>query len=145
MKFPLEVVERVKEKVGRKLLLYRVGSDDLDPAGTRIEDSQKFALRLQRAGVDIIDVSGGMCGSRPAPLQGRQGYFVPQAEKIKKVVDIPVIGVGGIVEAEYADKLIREEKVDLIAVGRELLKNPDWALKAVQSLGNRKRIETKSP
>lgn len=145
IKFPLEVVERVKEKVGRKLLLYRVGSDDLDLAGTRIEDSQKFALKLQRAGVDIIDVSGGICGSRPAPLQGRQGYFIPQAEQIKKVVDVPVIGVGGIVDAEYADRLIREGKVDLIAVGRELLKNPNWALKAIQSLGNRRSIETKSP
>jgi len=129
MRFPLKVVEKVKEKVGGRLLLYRLGSDDLDPAGVKIEDSKKFAVKLEEAGVDIIDVSGGLCGSRPAQLQSRQGYFIPQAQKIKKVVDIPIIGVGRITQPEYANKVIQEEKVDLVAVGRALLKDPDWATK----------------
>jgi NADPH2 dehydrogenase len=134
MSFPLEVVERVKEKIGGKFLLYRLGADDLDPEGTRIEDSQKFAVRLEETGVDIIDVSGGLGGSRPEQLQGRQGYFIPQAQKIKKVVGVPVVGVGGITEPQFADKLIREGRVDLVAVGRELLKDPDWALEAIETL-----------
>lgn len=134
MRFPLEVVERVKKKVGGRLLLYRLGSDDLDAEGTRIEDSQKFAVKLEEAGVDIIDVSGGLCGSRPEQLQDMQGYFIPQAQQIRKVVDIPVIGVGGIREPEFADMLIREGRVDLVAVGRELLKDPDWAKKACETL-----------
>ena len=134
MRFPLNVVERVKEKVGKRLLLYRLGSDDLDPAGTKIEDSKKFAVKLEEAGVDIIDVSGGLCGSRPAHLQGTQGYFIPQAQKIKGAVDIPVIGVGGITDPEYADKLVQEERVDLVAIGRGLLEDPDWSVKAVKKL-----------
>jgi 2,4-dienoyl-CoA reductase-like NADH-dependent reductase (Old Yellow Enzyme family) len=134
MRFPLEVVEGVKEKVGGRLLLYRLGSDDLNPSGTLIEDSQKFAVKLVEAGVDIIDVSGGLCGSRPAKFQDRQGYFIPQAQQIKNVVDAPVIGVGGIKNPEYANKLITEEKVDLVAVGRALLNNPDWARKAAETL-----------
>ncbi len=134
MRFPLEVVEKVKEKVGGRLLLYRLGSDDLDSSGTRIEDSQKFAVKLEEAGIDIIDVSGGLCGGMPAQLQRIQGFFIPQAEQIKKVVDIPVIGVGGIKDPKYANKLIQEEKVDLVAVGRALLKDPDWAIKAVKTL-----------
>jgi len=133
MRFPLEVVEKVKEKVGGRLLLYRLGSDDLDPAGVKIEDSKKFAVKLEEAGVDIIDVSGGLCGSRPAQLQGRQGYFIPQAQKIKKVVDTPIIGVGGITQPEYANKVIQEEKVDLVAVGRALLEDPDWATKITKT------------
>jgi len=134
MRLPLEVVKRVKEKVGARLLLYRLGSDDLDPKGVRIEDSKKFAVKLEEAGVDIIDVSGGLCGSRPAQLQDKQGYFIPQAQEIKKVIDIPVIGVGGITEPKYADKLIREGKVHLVAVGRALVKDPDWAIKAIEML-----------
>jgi NADPH2 dehydrogenase len=134
LRFPLEVVRNVKEKVGDKLLLYRLGSDDLDPSGTKIEESQKFAVKLEEAGVDIIDVSGGICGSRPEKLQGIQGYFIPQARQIRKVVNIPVIGVGGIREPQFADKLIREGNVDFIAVGRQLLKNPDWAIKAIELL-----------
>jgi len=134
MRFPLEVVERVKEKVGGRLLLYRLGSDDLDAAGTRIEDSQKFAVRLEEARVDIIDVSGGLCGSRPEQLHGIQGYLIPQAQQVKKAVNIPVVGVGGIKEPEFADNLIREGRVDLVAVGREILKDPEWAKKANKSL-----------
>jgi NADPH2 dehydrogenase len=134
MRFPLGIVKRVKEKIDGRLLLYRLGSDDLDSAGITIEDSQKFAMKLQEAGVDIIDVSGGLCGSRPSQLQDRQGYFIPQARQIKKVVNTPVIGVGGITEPEYTDKVIREENVDLVAVGRALLKDPDWATKAIKTL-----------
>jgi len=137
-RFPLEVVEKVREKVGEKLLLYRLGSDDLDPAGTKIKDSKKFAVKLEEAGVDIIDVSGGLCGSRPERLQNKQGYFIPQAQQVKKAIKIPVIGVGGITEPEYANKQIQEGKVDLVAVGRGLLKDPDWAMKAIRSLKTRK-------
>jgi NADPH2 dehydrogenase len=133
-RFPLEIVKSVKEKIGGRLLLYRLGSDDLDSAGIRIEDSKKFAVKLQEAGVDIIDVSGGLCGSRPPQLQDMQGYFIPQAMQIKKAVDTPVIGVGGITEPEYADTVIREERVDLVAVGRAFLKDPDWATKAIRKL-----------
>ena len=134
MRFPLKVVERVREKVGGRLLLYRLGSDDLDAAGTRIEDSRKFAVKLEEAGVDIIDVSGGLCGSRPEQLRGIQGYFIPQAQQVKKVVNIPVVGVWGIREPEFADNLIMEGSVDLVAVGRELLKDPEWAKKANETL-----------
>ena len=120
--------------MGGRLLFYRLGSVDLDPAGIQIEDSQKLAVKLEEAGVDVIDVSGGLCGSRPPQLNGRQGYFIPQARQIKEVVDVPVIGVGGITEPEYADRVIREGQVDLVAVGRELLKDPDWAKKAIEKL-----------
>ncbi len=134
MKFPLEVVERVKEKVGKKLLLYRIGADDLNTNGTKIEDSVKLAGRLEDLGVDIIDVSGGLCGDRPSELQSVPGYFVPQAQKIKKAVKVPVIGVGNIKDAKYADKIIEEGAVDLVAIGRELIKNPRWAIKTVKAL-----------
>jgi len=134
IRLPLEVVERVKEKVGGRLLLYRLGSDDLDPHGIRIEDSKKFAKKLEEAGVDLIDVSGGMCGSRPEQLQDTQGYFIPQAQEIKKIVKIPVIGVGRIIDPEYADTLIKEGRVDLVAVGRKLLEDPNWVTKAIKIL-----------
>jgi NADPH2 dehydrogenase len=134
IKFPLEAVKRVKQTVGEKLLMYRIGSDDMDPAGTKIGDSQKFAVKLEKAGVDVIDVSGGLCGSRPADLQETQGFFIPQAQQIKKAVHVPVIGVGGITKPEYADKVIREGQVDLVAVGRALVKDPEWPKKAIMAL-----------
>jgi 2,4-dienoyl-CoA reductase-like NADH-dependent reductase (Old Yellow Enzyme family) len=137
MRFPLMVVKRVRETVDRGLLLYRLGADDLDENGTRIEDAVAFAERLEQNGVDIIDVSGGLCGSEPKQLRGVKGYFVPQAGAIKKVVHVPVIGVGGITEAAYADSLVREGSVDLVAVGRSLYKDPKWAESAVKALAGK--------
>jgi NADPH2 dehydrogenase len=135
MRFPLEVVEKTKEMVGEEVLMYRMGVDELDSAGTGIEESKRFALKLQEAGIDIIDVSGGLCGSSPERLRGIQGYFVDYAHQIKEVVSVPVVGVGGIRDPEYADKLVRDGMVDLVAVGTELLKDPEWAVKALQVCG----------
>jgi len=134
IRFPLMAVEKVRESLKGRLLLYRLGADDLNPNGTRIEDAATFAVKLEQHGVDIIDVSGGMCGSEPRQLRKVKGYFVPQAYEIKKAVTAPVIGVGGITKAEYADKLIRDGKIDLVAVGRALWKDPQWAEKAAERL-----------
>jgi NADPH2 dehydrogenase len=134
MRYPLLVVEKVRERLNGKLLLYRLGSDDLAPNGTHLEDSIIFAKKLEQFGVDIIDVSGGMCGSEPKQLRQIKGYFVPQASEIKKEVKVPVIGVGGIRDAEFADKLVREGKVDLVAVGRAFWRDYQWAEKALEKL-----------
>lgn len=134
MRFPLMVVEKVKRRLGGKLLLYRLGSDDLSPLGTSIEDAIVFAQKLQEFGVDVIDVSGGMCGSEPKQLRHIKGYFIPQAYALKKAVNVPVIGVGGITQAEFANKLVVDGKVDLVAVGRALWHDNEWPQKAAQTL-----------
>jgi NADPH2 dehydrogenase len=132
--FPLLIVEKVRRILGNRLLLYRLGSDDLAPSGTHIEDSIVFARRLESLGVDILDISGGMCGSEPRQLRQIKGYFVPQASEIKKAVKVPVIGVGGITDAEFADRLVTEGKVDLVAVGRAFWTDSQWAEKAIETL-----------
>ena len=134
IRLPLRVVQEVKRKIGTKLLLYRLGSVDLALMGNQIEDSQYFGRALENAGVDILDVSGGLCGGAPTELATREGFFVPQAEAIKTQVDIPVIGVGGVKTPHYANQVIQDGSVDFIAVGRSLRNDPDWALKAVKYL-----------
>jgi NADPH2 dehydrogenase len=134
MHFPLLIVEKVRRILGNRLLLYRLGSDDLAPSGTHIEDSITFAKRLEGSGVDILDVSGGMCGSEPRQLRQIKGYFIPQASEIKKAINVPVIGVGGITEAEFADSLVTEGKVDLVAVGRAFWTDSQWAEKSIETL-----------
>lgn len=78
-----------------------------------------------------------MCGSEPRQLRQIKGYFVPQASEVKKAVNVPVIGVGGIRVAEFADSLVREGKVDLVAVGRAFWRDYQWAEKAVETLSSK--------
>lgn len=135
LRFPLEVIRAVREETGPGyVLLYRFGASDFLEDGLDLEEARQIAPRLVEAGIDVLDISGGLCGSRPKDFSGMQGFFVPLAESIHSVVDVPVIAVGGIREAAYANSVIEEEKADLVAVGRELLKNPDWAKEALAEL-----------
>lgn len=134
MRFPLMVVENVRKVTRGKLLLYRLGVDDMMEGGFTINEAEVFASKLVEYGVDVIDVSGGLCGSRPPELQGIQGYFIHLAERIRRRVDVPVIGVGGIRDPCFANKVVAEGKVDLVAVGRAQLLDPEWACKAVKEV-----------
>jgi len=133
MRLPLEVVAEVKRSVGDDFpVFYRLGSDDMMAGGITIEDGIALAIKLVEAGIKLIDVSGGLVGSRPDNQP--TGYFVPQAWAIKKAVSVPVSAVGGIKTAELADSIIREGKADLVAIGRALLADPEWAIKAAKEL-----------
>jgi len=137
IRFPLEVVEEVRKALGSDSpLLYRLGAYDSQGRGVTIGECQAFARKLVAAGVNTVDVSGGLMGSRPEGLTS-QGYFLPLAEKIKQAVQVPVIGVGGIKDPEFADEAIRRKKVDLVAVGRAILADPDWALNATKTLSEK--------
>ena len=134
MRLPLEIVTEVRNQVGADFpILYRIGADDMTPDGLTIQDGRRIAVALVEAGVNAIDVSGGLIGGEHPTLKG-QGYFIPMAEEIKRAVKVPVIGVGGITEPAYADRVIRESRVDMVAVGRAILDDPEWARKAVDSL-----------
>jgi 2,4-dienoyl-CoA reductase-like NADH-dependent reductase (Old Yellow Enzyme family) len=133
-RLPIRVFKRVRKEVGHDFtLLYRLGADDFREGGLSLNETKIFAGLLVDAGVDAIDVSAGIGGSNPPGLSG-QGSLFYLAEGIKKVVDVPVVGVGGVTEAEFADEAVREGKVDLVAVGRALLADPEWAMKAVKTL-----------
>lgn len=135
MRFPLDVIAAIRDEVGPNYpLLYRFGASDLMQGGLAIDEAQHIAAMLVKAGIDALDISGGLCGSRPKDFKDMQGFFVPLAQSIKTVVDVPVIAVGGITEAAFANSVIEEEKADMVAVGRALLKNPDWAREALAQL-----------
>lgn len=135
MLLAMEVTEAVRAAVGPDfLLLYRLGAADLLPEGLTLTDAKALAPRLQVIGVDIFDISGGIAGSRPAVYQGKEAYFAPFAAGIKQVVSQPVLVTGGITQAQVAEELLQQGKVDLIGVGRQLLKNPQWVGEAVTIL-----------
>lgn len=130
----LEVIKAVRAAVGKDFpVLLRLGAADFIDGGTTIADSQVAAQAFEKAGVDIIDISGGMLGYIIPGLSG-QGYFAPLSEAIKKVVSIPVILTGGITEVQAAEQLLAAGQADLIGVGRAILKDSKWARNAIESL-----------
>lgn len=137
LRLPLEIVRAVRAAMGREaLLLYRLGAGDFYTGGLTVDEGCQAAKALVAAGVDVLDVSGGLCGSQPPDWDGKsQGYFVPLAAAVRAQANVPVIGVGGITDPQVADHFLQEGQVDLIAVGRAMLKNPNWAVEARAILG----------
>lgn len=101
--------------------------------GSTVEDAKIAAKEFEKEGVDILDISGGMCGYVIAGSK-EQGYFSKDSQGVKEVVSIPVILTGGITEAQAAEKLLEEGKADLIGVGRAIYRDSSWAKNAIESL-----------
>ncbi len=130
----LQVIHAVRSAVGPDFpIQLRLGASDYTDGGTTIEDSKIASRAFEKAGVDVIHISGGFVGYTPPGLIG-QGYFAPLSEAIKRTVSIPVILTGGIIEGEAAEKFLTEEKADLIGVGRAILQDSTWAERAIEKL-----------
>jgi NADPH2 dehydrogenase len=128
----LQVVQAVREVVDdHHLLLYRLGANDYMPGGITAEEGCQTAKLLVAAGVDLLDISGGLCGAQPPDWDNQsQGYFVPMAATIRAETNVPVVVAGGITDSDAANRFIREGQVDLVAIGRAMLTNPEWAAEA---------------
>lgn len=135
LRLHLNVIKAVREAVGSDFpVLLRLGASDYMEGGVTTEDSIEAARELEKAGVDILDISGGFCGFTIPGSKGGQGYFAPLTKAIKKEVSIPVILTGGVTLAEAADELLAEGKADLIGAGRAILNDSSWAKHAIESL-----------
>lgn len=133
LKLHLEIIRAVREKVGCDYpIAVRLGACDYMTGGSTIQDSVFAAKRLEFAGADLLDISGGFCGYiRPGAKE--QGYFSEITQAVKSAVSIPVVLTGGIIEADMAEKLLEMRKADLIGVGRAVLKDSMWAENAILS------------
>jgi len=134
-RFLLEILELTRDKVGSDYpILCRINGDDYIEGGLTLEETKKIAQMLEAAGVDILHISGGIYDSpvpvTTGPMSLPRGHMVHLAAGIKKVVDVPVIAVGRINDPELAEKILKEEKADLVSMGRALLADPELPKKA---------------
>ena len=124
LRMHLETIQKVREKVGENFpIAVRLGGCDYTPGGSTIEDSVEASLLLQKAGVDLLDLSGGMCRYI---LEGvsEPGWFGQMTRQIKQQVNVPVLLTGGIKTRAEAETLLEQGAADLIGIGRALLKEP---------------------
>jgi len=127
----LEIIQAIREALGDFPILLRMGATDYMEGGLTVEESKEAAYAFEKAGVDVLDISGGMCRYTLPGVQ-EPGYFSPFSKAIKDVVSIPVIVTGGITQADEAEALLRDKKADLVGVGRAIYKDSDWAKNAME-------------
>jgi len=119
----LETVEAVRGEVGSDYpIVVRFNAEETGvPGGSTLDDARELALMLQDAGVDALNVSAA-----PAirNYYSPPAYFESFSAEIKKLVRVPVINAGGI-DAEIGERMLNENKADLIGLGRALLADPE--------------------
>jgi len=135
-----EILEETRKKVGLNYpICCRISADEFVDGGLTIEESRDIAQILDDSGVDVISVSAGVYGSRyniiPTKEQGRRCYAY-LAREIKNFVDVPVIGVGNILDLTDAEKVIQDSDADLTAMGRALIADPYLVVKTIEGKTN---------
>lgn len=135
LRLHLEVLRAVRVAVGPDLpIALRLGACDYMPGGTTAQESAEAAALLEAAGLDLLDISGGLC-SYTCPDTDAPGYFAPLSRAAKGRVGIPVLLTGGVKDPFAAERLLEEGSADLIGVGRPLMQDAAFAQKAMEVLG----------
>ena len=132
--FAEKIVKGIKEKCGKDFpVIFRLNANEFLEGGITLDYARDIAKRLELAGVDAFDVTGGNYDTAdhiiPPIYYEKQGYFLELAAEIKRVVSVPVISGGLVMDPEIADKAIEEGKVDAVFIGRQLLADPYWPTK----------------
>ncbi len=138
MCFPLQVAERVRRAwpPEKPVFLRLSASDEGDPSWS-MDEVAVFVGELQRLGVDVIDCSSGGIGAQGFAIRGRRvpGFQVGPAAEVRRRTGARTMGVGLITGAGQAEDILRRGECDLVAIGREALFDPYWALHAARELG----------
>jgi len=131
-RFLLEVYQKVREGVGPDypVFIKLNASDHLD-GGLEIDDAVYAAKALVTVGIDAIEVSAGTPASgEKGPVREKilkpekEAYNLPLARRIKEAVSCPVMVVGGLRSYEIAEKIVKEDVIDYIAMARPLIREP---------------------
>ena len=126
-----EILRAVREAVGDDYpVAIRFGACDYMEGGSRIEEIPETSRIFEEAGADMLDISGGLGGFT---VKGRTqpGWFAELSIPARNSVQIPVLLTGGIITADDAEQLLQENAADLIGVGRAMMKDADWSVKAL--------------
>jgi 2,4-dienoyl-CoA reductase-like NADH-dependent reductase (Old Yellow Enzyme family) len=131
-----EILRRIKKEIGQNFpVMAKLNSSDYLPGGLEMEEAVAVAKLLSAEGLNAIEVSGGSAesgrgsmwpGQRP---EEEEGYFVPAAITIRKAVNIPVIGLGGLRTFRVMERLVATGQIDLVSMSRPFIREPDLVAK----------------
>ena len=129
-----EVILKIKEVWPEdKVIALRVSAEDYKDGGNTKKEMAEIISLVKDMGIDIVDVSTG--GVVPANINIYPGYQVPAGEYIKNKTNVPVIVGGLITTGDSGTEIIESNRAELIFIGRELLRDPNWVLNQAKARG----------
>lgn len=159
VRFSREVARAIRAAIPDNIVLaFRISYTDWVEGGWALPDAARLALALKSDGVDFIDVSSGGNSAQTVALmrelraspQGAEsnstviplspGYQVPGAAYIRREAGLPVAAVGLITDPLHADSIIRDDQADIVMLAREMLRDPNWPIRAAVALGKTEKV-----
>lgn len=135
MRFPLEVVGRVRAAWSEhKPLGVRLNCRDWHDGGLEFEDTLAVCDALKKSGVDFVCMSAGAV-AEGVKIPAAPGYLVDYAAQVKALTGLATRVVGLLDDSSLAEEVVASDKADCVAIGRAMLFDPRWALKAARKLG----------
>ncbi len=144
LRFATAVANEIRNTIPEEIpLSFRLSATDWLDGGIEAEQTIETSRALKQAGVDMIDCStGGIGGTeRPKRMEIKQGFQIPFAAQVREKASIPTMGVGFLWDASYCEELIANGSIDMVALARELLDDPNWALHAASALDDNENFE----
>jgi 2,4-dienoyl-CoA reductase-like NADH-dependent reductase (Old Yellow Enzyme family) len=140
--FGVEVIRAVKSEMPADMpLILRISAIEYIDGGYDLDHSLEIARKYREAGVDMFHVSTGGEGPAGKRKPGNYaGYQVPYARAFKETLDVPVIAVGMLDNPALADATVANGDADLVGVARGMLRDPYWAIHAVQAVAGKEAI-----
>ena len=135
MRFPRELIERLREKLGPDYpLTIRMAGNDFVPGSNTDAETPAIAKVYEKAGVDLINVTGGWHETKvpQLPMDLPRSGFSYLASNIKRVVSVPVAASNRITDPDVAEKILQDGCADMVSLGRVLIADPYWPKKAFQ-------------
>ncbi|MCO5232571.1 MAG: NADPH-dependent 2,4-dienoyl-CoA reductase [Chitinophagales bacterium] len=133
IKFPIEIVRRVREAVGKKfIIIYRLSMIDLIDDGSTWEEVVQLAKEIEKAGATIINTGIGWHEARIPTIatQVPRAAFSWVTQKLKAEIDIPLCTSNRINTPEVADKVIADQHADMVSMARPFLADSHFVAKA---------------
>ena len=133
-RFAKEIVREVRNRLAQSFpLSFKISAQEFVPKGLTVDESIRILKILVKEGIDVVQVSAGNDATPEwicQPMFMEKACLVDSAEKIKKVLNVPIMTVGRINDPLIADSIIRDGKADLVCIGRGLLADPELPKKA---------------
>ena len=139
IRFPLEIVKRIREKVGKNfLIIYRLSVIDLIPNGSSWEEVLILAKEIEKAGVNILNSGIGWHEARIPTIATSvpKRAFSWITKKLYGNVSIPIIASNRINSPEVADDVISDKCADLVSLARPFLADSEFVKKAFENKSN---------
>ena len=131
----LEVYEEIRNRVGKDFaILVKINCEDFVPGGMPFEVCKYVCKELDKAGIDAIEISGGIWAARVQDLYtyrpnidtpDKEAYFKKYCEELSKEINAPIILVGGLKSYEVIEEILNSTNIEYFSLSRPLMREPD--------------------